>query len=269
MLQITVPITTRAEMNTTTPRVGQWTYHHVLPVRVYFLMASTILRVILDPRCDPFGRVRGTDTLKLMCQYAANHQRIALFTSDVKWRYATPTDADFANHAKLCGSPPFGGFGGLHPAQRSDDPHEQEEPNRPISASQPWWDAIKAARQLTYDAFGLIGLPDVLSSVTASKEMDDWEKVMFKLCKQLQIASAMGLPRFSNDDWACSDDHVWTVLSRVKAINPLVMGPTMKLRLPVDRRTFIDTAATPIDALIRRNAHVLAPVDDHYYRAAP
>ena len=34
MLQITVPITTRAEMNTTTPRVGQWTYHHVLPVRV-------------------------------------------------------------------------------------------------------------------------------------------------------------------------------------------------------------------------------------------
>ena len=43
MLTLSVPITSRANMNTTTPRVGQWTYHHVLPVRVYFLLASTRL----------------------------------------------------------------------------------------------------------------------------------------------------------------------------------------------------------------------------------
>ena len=49
MLNIAVPITTRAEMNTSTPRFGSWTYHHVLPVRMYYLAASTILRVIIEP----------------------------------------------------------------------------------------------------------------------------------------------------------------------------------------------------------------------------
>ena len=93
MLNITVPITTRAEMNTSTPRFGSWTYHHVLPVRVYYLAASTILRVIIEPDCWKDTRTLGLLALRSMCQYRANEEKIALFLQNRKWLHTRPSHA--------------------------------------------------------------------------------------------------------------------------------------------------------------------------------
>ena len=269
MLTIAVPITSRADMNTGTPRVGQWTYHHVLPVRVYFLIASTILRIVIDPDCWDKARVLGIEALKSMCQYRANEQRIDLFLQDKKWLHVTPTAAEFADQAKLCGSPPFGGFGGPNPVQRSDDPHENEEPNRPLSADQTWWESLKAARQLIYTAYGLTGLPGTQTTISAAKDMHDWCRLVFLLHNAIDRAKIVGLPRHVHQDWACSDDNVWTVLPRKHLTMPNTRGPNMKLRLAVERSSYIDTIITPAEALARRGGHVLSPVDDYYYRATP
>lgn len=269
MLTISVPITSRAEMNTTTPRVVDWTYHHVLPVRVYFLMASTLLRIVIDPDCWDKARILGTEALKSMCQYRANEQRIELFLQNPKWQHVTPSDVEFGEQAKLCASPPFGGFGGPNPVQRSDDPHENEEPNRPVSADQTWWDSLKGARQLLYSAFGLMGLPANRSTVTATKHMHDWCALVFVLHNAIDRAKIIRVPRYLHSDWACSDDAVWTVVPRKQLIKPNTRGPTMKLRLPIERASYIDTLTTPAEAFARRGGHVLTPLDDYYMRATP
>lgn len=269
MLTLSVPITSRALMNTGTPRVGQWTYHHVLPVRVYYLMASIILRVIVDPDCWDKAKTLGVEALKGMCQYRSNEERIDLFVADRKWLHVTPTAADFADQAKLCASPPFGGFGGPNPVQRSDDPHENEEPNRPLTADQTWWESLKTARQLTYTAFNLTGLPATQTTLTASKEIHDWCKLVFLLHNAIDRARSIGQPRHAHDDWACSDDNVWTVMPRKHEIKPVVRGPAMKLRLAAVRKTFVETTVTPPEALARRGGHLLTPSDDYYNCATP
>ena len=269
MLTLSVPITSRADMNTGTPRVGDWTYHHVLPVRVYFLFASTVLRIIVDPGCWDKARVLGLEALKAMCQYRANEQRIDLFVQNKKWLHVTPSAADFADQAKLCASPPFGGFGGPNPVQRSDDPHENEEPNRPVSADPTWWDSLKLARQLTYAAYGLTGLPGTQTTIAATKEIHDWCRLVFLLHNAIDRAKVLGLPQYMPDDWACSDDAVWTVVPRGRIEVPNRRGPTMKLRMPSARRTYVDTIVTPAPALARRGGYVLTPMNDYYYCATP
>lgn len=269
MVTISIPITSRAEMNTGTPRVGPWTYHHVLPVRVYFLMASMLLRIVIRQDCWDKAKVLGFEALKSMCQYKANEHRIAVFLQNPKWHHVSPTDLEFGDAAKLCASPPFGGFGGPNPVQRSDDPHENEEPNRPISADPVWWESLKGARQIVYDAFGLNGLPGTQSTVTATKDLHVWCSVVFMLHNAIYRAQTQGLPRFTPTDWACSDDNVWTVVPRAQIIAPPTRGPTMKLRLPVDRRSYVETSVTPAVALARRGGHILTQDDDYYFRARP
>ena len=269
MLTISVPITSRADMNTTTPRVGNWTYHHVLPVRVYFLIASTILRVVIDPNCWSKARVLGIEALKSMCQYKANEQRIDLFLSNKKWLHVTPTDTEFADQAKLCASPQFGGFGGPNPVQRSDDPHENEEVNRPLMADPTWWESLKGSRQLIYTAFNLNGLPATQTTISASMEIHDWCKLVFLLHNAIDRARTIGQPRHVHEDWICSDDNVWTVLPRKHEIKPPVRGPKMRLRLKPERKTFVETSVTPPEALAKRGGHILTPSEDYYNRATP
>ena len=269
MLTIAVPLTTRAEMNTSTPRFGTWTYHHVLPVRVYYLAASTILRVIIEPDCWKDTRTLGLLALRSMCQYRANEEKIALFLQNRKWLHTRPSHAEYAEMAKLCGSPPYGGFGGPNPAQRSDDPHEQEEPNRPISANPAWWVSLKFLRLTLYQAYGLQALPDVNTEVQASKELYAWCGEVLTIVKLLKAAESPSLPVFRAPDWACDDDNIWTVLPGNRITVPNTVAGQMKLRLHSERRTYIDTTDTPIAALVRRGARVVAQRDDYFYQAAP
>ena len=58
-------------------------------------------------------------------------------------------------------------------------------------------------------------------------------------------------------------------MSRKHETKPVVRGPTMKLRLPAIRKTFVETTVTPPEALARRGGHLLTQSDDYYNCATP
>src|SRR3954466_12660824 len=112
-ITVDIRIRTRADMNTSTPRFGNWTYHHVHPVRVYYMTASLILRVITDPDAYLDTRALGVNALEKMCNNPPNKAALRTFV-DQKAGTVT-TDDERQVIAKTCASPPFGGFGGPNP----------------------------------------------------------------------------------------------------------------------------------------------------------
>ena len=129
--------------------------------------------------------------------------------------------------------------------------------------------SLKFLHQTLYQAYGLQALPDVNTTVQASKEVYAWCGEVLTIVKLLKAAESPSLPVFRAPDWACDDDNIWTVLPGNRITVPNTVAGQMKLRLHSERRTYIDTTDTPIAALVRRGARVVAQRDDYYYQAAP
>lgn len=224
-LTIDIAIGTRATMNTSTPRVGPWTYHHVLPVRIYFMVAWTIIRVLKHPDVWKSVSISGREALLTMCQYKANMDAIRVFLSDTTQQ---PTAPNIASHAKLCGSPPGGGFGGPNPSQRSDDPHDMPERFSPISAPAAWGVCLRTLGEAIRDAYTLRRLPQTNTTVSATHKVYEWCQIVLTMAGHLRGIDDLGAPRFEPSDWMTDSGHPWTLLTGQTALNnPNI---TVKLR---------------------------------------
>lgn len=254
---IDVRIRTRAEMNTATPRPGNWTYHHVQPVRIYYMAASTILRFITDETCYDATRVLATNALCKMCNNGPNQASVRTFVSQ---NQGVPTaDSDRALIAKLLASPPFGGFAGVNPAQRSDDPHDGPETQRPHSANAGWWDAVTQIGSETLGAYGLLMMPAPNTFLAATKQDHEWNEVVLALVGYIEQAALNGLHAFDRKDWKVSAGGNWTLPAPADhALFPPHAGhpayPPMALRLRSETYTYLDPASIPAAALVRRGA---------------
>ena len=262
-LTIDVAITTRAQMNTATPRFGSWTYHHVLPVRLYFLLAWTMIRVCKHPDSWQSTRVSGRKSLLAMCQNEDNKDRMRLFLDELD---AAPPDADIALKAKLCASPPFGGFAGPNPSQRTDDPHESNERFPPVSASAGWWTCMKMLGESIRDTYALQALPAPNSTVSATKRVAQWCLAVETFGAAIGPAVEAGGPAFQGSDWTPHDNAPWTILrgpgSRGNDQDPKL---PVKLRPRANQVTFIETVpAAPPNNLWR-----LKQIDDWLTIPAP
>lgn len=265
--QIDITILTRDDMNAATPRVGSWTYHHVLPVRIYFATASLILRVVTHRDCWLSTKAVGKEALLAMCNNPHNKNSIRVYIDETTEDSAT--DDGIANHAKLCASPPFGGFGGPNPNQRTDDPHDQEEPIRPMSADKGWWATLKQIRQDMYEAFGQVGLPANGAVMSANKEIWAWCPIVEGISNSIIFAATAGRPAFDFTDWVCAAGQDWTTLPGNCTDNPVTREP-MRLRIAREQRSYIKTAETSVDALRRRPGfRFLAQTDDYLNHATP
>lgn len=223
-LAISVDITTRAQMNTSTPRFGSWTYHHVLPVRLYFMTAWTMLCVGKHSACWKSTRKAARDALVSMCQNAANANNIKLFLDE---QDDAPASAELALRAKLCASPPFGGFGGPNPGQRADDPHEMPERWPPASAPAVWWTSLKLIGEALRDAYALRALPAPNSTVTTTKTVAEWCQTVEAMAVGVAVAAESGGVNYDATDWVPFDDGFWTV----QPGRPLAGDPNLSIKL--------------------------------------
>ncbi|WP_137175146.1 hypothetical protein [Massilia sp. HP4] len=155
MLTIQLNQQTRAQMNSQTPRLGSWTYHHVLPVRYYFTIAYVCAYAALHLEQTSSTAMLARKCLRAM---ALNiHNKTAIMQIDGTGMAPADRLAQTARYAKMCASPEFGGFAGMNPDQRSDDPHERPEPNRPLSADAGWWGALQLLKIHVEAVFPTIG----------------------------------------------------------------------------------------------------------------
>jgi hypothetical protein len=252
-LTIDVAITTRTAMNTSTPRFGDWTYHHVLPVRLYFMTAWMMLHTCKHRYAWQSTRVAGRNALVSMCQNTANKNTIKLFLDKLE---DAPASAVIANHAKLCASPPFGGFGGPFPGQRTDDPHDGVERFPPVSAPEVWWSCLKLMGETLRDAFGLHALPQPNTHVTATRKVAEWCVDVETIAKCISTAAEAGGAGFDASDWTLQVGGAWTIAGMPR---PVVGDPDVQLALrrKATPATFVSFAAAP--AAARR----LGRFDDH------
>lgn len=234
-LAISINIGTRATMNTSTPRIGPWTYHHVLPVRLYFMTAWTIIRVLKHPDVWQSATVSGREALLTMCQYDANKNTIRIFLSDAA---AEPTAQAIADLAKCCGSPPAGGFGGPNPGQRSDDPHDLPERFAPVSAPVAWFSCLRGLGETIRDSYDLRALPQPNTVVSATHKVYEWCSIVLTMAGFLRGIDDIGAPRFKASDWLTDDGKPWTLLTgQTVAASP---NTTVKLRRRNEQRTYRD-----------------------------
>lgn len=264
---VSIRILNRDSMNTGTPRFGSWTYHHVLPVRIYFSVASMILCVLTHPSCWRRTRTYGKLILQSMCNNGPNRGTVALFVDDNIGK--TPTPEEIADIAKRCASPPYGGFGGPNPNQRTDDPHDEVERNCPRSATQVWWEGLLGVKNTFYRAMGLNAMPQPQQLMTTTKLVWEWCRVVEEICVHLDLAKTAGLAEFERTDWLCDDGMTWTTISRRFKRFPHV-PVDIRLRLRGERKGYISTTDTPIAALKRRRGfHFLAQDGDYLLTADP
>lgn len=137
---------TRAQMNSGTPRSEDWTYHHVLPVRYYFTLASVCAHMVADDTLQKATRKLAKEVLRAMPCNGGNADKVETFCSEAKSATGIPlTDraAKAVAVARLCASPLWGGFAGMAPSQRCDDPGSNPEPNRPLSGGPDWWSGLQ------------------------------------------------------------------------------------------------------------------------------
>ena len=240
-LTIAVRIGTRNTMNTSTPRIGPWTYHHVLPVRLYFMAAWTMLRVAKHRDCWSSTHLACRDALKSMCQYQKNAQDISIYLDKKR---DNPSDDELTQYAKLCASPPAGGFGGPNPGQRLNDPLDQPEGLKPVSVSSNWYHAIAQAGYALRDGYGLHALPPPNTHASATRQISEWCLMAEGIAGSFKAISDIGTQRFDPTDWVMADGRPWTML-RGQTVGT---QPNVSLRLrqrhePVTYRD-IDAPAT-------------------------
>jgi hypothetical protein len=198
MIRIQLSQKTRSEMNTSTPRDGDWTYHHVLPVRYYFTIAYLCAYMVVNKAADSAISKDARACLKAMANNGANRGKIDTLSG------AGKSESEKAkavlDHAKMCASPLFGGFAGMNPEQRCDDPKEGPEPNRPESADVGWWAALQLLKEHVEMVFPTIG---GTGEKNLDVEMDEtaFEWFVASLKRHIIPLSAWVISPFDASDW--------------------------------------------------------------------
>lgn len=234
-LTIDINIGTRATMNTSTPRVGPWTYHHVLPVRLYFMAAWTMLRICKHSSAWKKTTDSAREALTMMTQYKANADSIRLFLDT---KDDNPPAVDIADQAKLCASPPAGGFGGPNPNQRTDDPHDLPERYAPVSADVAWFSALAGIGYTLKEAFNLQQLPAPNTVVSATHTVAGWCGYVAAFDKSIRVADGLGAARFDGSDWLLDDGRPWTLLAgQTVPANP---NKSLRLRRKTEQPNYHD-----------------------------
>jgi len=239
-LTINIAVTTRAAMNASTPRFGVWTYHHVLPVRLYFMIAWTMLQVCKRTDCWKSTHSAGKEALKSMCQNRHNQNTVMRFFDE---RDDAPAPAAIADVAKLCASPPFGGFGGPNPAQRSDDPHDGVEPFAPASTTKVWFNCLAEMGFLLKDAFALQGMPQPNTNVAQTRTVAEWCHYVEGFAKLISVAATAPEAAFEPSDWSITGGHPWSIVRD----RPVVAGDpniNIALRRRGAQATYLPPTAT-------------------------
>lgn len=175
---------------------------------------------------------------------------------------ATEGSLDPDTSSRLASNPCFGGFEGMNPGQRTDDPHDGCENRRPHNSSQAWWGLLNILGQsLKGFAPELGSLPDNRTLTVRVASENAW-KVFYPTIEKL-VASHNAVYRFKAVDW---DYHVngskkpWNSQHRLNGRKyGSIVGPVFKLNKDGKGDTLIEKALvktlvkTPVDMIRAKN----------------
>lgn len=207
MISIQLSQQNRKAMNSSTPRPGTWTYHHVLPVRYYFTIAYVCAYAALHLNAASRAARLARECLRAMSnlsQHKSQAERLngAGLTAETRLAQA-------AAMAKLCASPLFGGFAGMNPEQRDDDPKEGPELNKPLSADDGWWGALQLLKIHVEAVFPTIGSSGQQNMDILLAE-DTLESFIQSMHAYLRVLSGYETCPFDPGDWKICPTSVKT-----------------------------------------------------------
>jgi len=157
-----------------------WTYHHVLPVRYYWSAAFILVKLL---RLEQI-RNSGQDSANLTAEFGNKNalDMLADFSPEIRVlraaclslhhspgnnlavaRLSTArlvgdwwTDERIAETVAELTGPQYGGFAGMSPLQRTDDPGSKVEKKKPLSFPQPQWDSLQALAAVMHNCVAKI-----------------------------------------------------------------------------------------------------------------
>lgn len=256
-LTVSITLRTRTEMDTSSAKAGGWAYHHVLPVRTYYLTAALLIKLASHPDAWDTVHSVGRDALQKMAQSSNQRSKIAAYIEQAR-AAGGATDAGLHPSARACTRPRWGGFRGPDQTQRKNDPaagvggyHEQ---TRPLSFPQSQWQSVQALRTEVHGAFNLTIAPEQSDTVTATKTKKDWWTLGKKLANHIRSATIAAAdprsqrpgfvlePEFTPSDWRPDQNPNWTMVASEKITQPKQQGPVMRLRLATETDGYRDAA---------------------------
>lgn len=242
------------------PDCDGWTYHHVLPWRYYYLAGHTLATlakylIATQPALLPtyvksklYGALsaataeaadgKGKKGSGLAGRYGPSH---ADFAAGVDYKPMDllklanrlhPSEGILAQIeragaidpyavAALSANPKFGGFAGMNPSHRRDDPKESFERLRPYSAAATWWGLLAQLRVALESFVPTLGSVPDDRKLVVTLTADVWSVFVPTLEKLTK--SHNRVPAFAPPDW----DYCPMVLGR-RPWNYLTAVPTDK-----------------------------------------
>lgn len=175
-----------------TPGQDGWTYHHYLPWRYYWLAAYLILCVIKAKEISGKGIKLNEFNVGRDFLSRLDYKRIHLTSIiDGMWHGTPdkkrwdPCNIDIKRYSIYCTCPKFGGFLGMNPAQRIDDPGSSKEKRWPkssgIDGQRKYLDAIAAILERSCRKIGAIEHDNKINVSMNSDDMNDLISKLFIL----------------------------------------------------------------------------------------
>jgi hypothetical protein len=218
------------------PAANGWTYHHVLPWRYYWVAGYSLvmlakykfhsknLLTTLKKGSDYHqafiaedDAVKGNKRDKnITALFGSDHggfevakSPIALIKlcDDMHGAGQNAATNEVMNSgvvsaeaiAGVCTNPRFGGFAGMSPQQRRDDPHDQYEKRRPHSTSQLWWGQLEILRSILERCTSDLRNPPEDRKLEVSFSQKDGNLLVDTI--QTLASSHNFVPAFSAKDW--------------------------------------------------------------------
>ncbi len=258
---VEVALSNRKAMSAGSKRTREGTFHHVLPVRTFYLMSWTLLAVAADRRSATPDRAVLCEALLSMCHYEGQRAKIR------KWVNAPEAvNGDIADLASYCTTPVFGGFFGPKPSQRKDDPQGNRELVKPRSADPGWWTSLSQLRGEILSAFGLADTPDPDRSYSTTHDFNDWVTLCLRVADKIMFARSFGTYQSDRSDWRLIDAGAWGYLRKDDvAVRGQKLGKKMRLISQTERPCFVDDRASPR----ARDVSWLTMTRGEYFHAVP
>jgi hypothetical protein len=227
-----------------TPKIDRWTFHHVLPRRYYFFCAYTLVMAArhqctdqnqlndlaghsaypairrsceTDAKVPAYGSKSG-DFGRLSLTAGQLIELLKSMASDTFVRILSTHGLDGDAIAATCRAPKFGGFAGMHGAQRADDPNDRAERIPPNSANgrKDWWSALCLLKQRLNACCK--ELPDATGGkeVEATAQREDVEGIISQL--NILTRNHNGVHPFFAGDWdykLLGSKQPWVLIDKV------------------------------------------------------
>jgi len=219
------------------PDCDSWTFHHVLPVRYYWTAAFILVKLLRLQQCRGQGASGGADLkaefgtasaldffgefdmekkdVREIClslhKTPAHNKTVAALGQDFSKQDLSKDETIAGIVGELTG-PKYGGFAGMKPDQRTDDPKSKIEPKRPPSFNTVHWTHLQDLGKELERC--MEKLATEVNGPYACKLTPERAQSLLHHLRVLKNDYGGGVPRFNPSDWRMTPERDWYYLAQ-------------------------------------------------------